>query len=258
MSVENWETKPHQKLSGRTKGIKKLPEDWQWEPVKIGSAYTSYGRGTVGMLLSETVYDCAFCRGSGQRPRGSNCPVCKSRGTVTLQPPVVMCAYCKGRGEDKPRSLITCTACKGNGLLSVKEPLESCGHCKGTGKEPISKLPCGSCRGSGVITVAEEVEATFGGAADREDGTLEKSSVRDADEYPGWATAPTGSEHDALEIILERGRAGRCTVGRLIGVSTSYAEMVCNSLSKKGLISKGEGRIYSPTPKGKKAMSRTN
>ncbi len=258
MPIENWESKSSKEIGLDSSRIEKLPEDWVWEPVKMGSAYTSYGRGTVGKVLKEKVYDCAFCRGSGERPRGSTCPVCRRRGTVNVQPPAVMCAYCRGRGEETARTQITCSACKGSGLLPVKEPLELCGHCGGRGKEPNSKLPCGSCRGRGVITVADEaVEALKGPAAEGQ-GLIETgTSGKDEEEYPGWVPPPSGSEKDALKIILKRGRAGNCTVSRHVGVSATYAEMVCNSLAKKGLVKKAGGRTYAPTAKGRKAMGWT-
>lgn len=241
MTYSSWETKSHREMTGTTRRIKKLPEEWVWQPIKMGPSHTSYGRGVVGKVLAESVYDCAFCRGSGERPRGSTCPVCKRKGSIKVQPPAVMCAYCRGRGEDKPRTLITCSACKGIGVISVKEPVGTCHHCRGTGKEPTNKLPCGSCRGSGVMT-------SSGNGKDGGD------AYDESDDYTGWVQPPSGSEREALEIILDKGRAGRCTVGKYMAVSATYAEMVCNSLAKKGLVRKGEGRIYYPTLKGKKAL----
>ncbi|GFP36629.1 hypothetical protein HKBW3S44_00310, partial [Candidatus Hakubella thermalkaliphila] len=76
-------------------------------------------------------------------------------GEVRLKPPVVMCAYCKGGGEEHPRANVTCTACRGKGFISVKEPVERCPHCRGTGADPHSKLSCIVCRGAGVVTAEE-------------------------------------------------------------------------------------------------------
>lgn len=99
--------------------------------------------------------DCAFCRGRGEKPRGSKCAVCGGSGKVRVEPPFLVCAYCKGRGEEKPRSNVTCTVCRGKGHVSVKEPFENCSKCGGKGADSHTKLPCIMCRGKGVITVKE-------------------------------------------------------------------------------------------------------
>lgn len=230
----SWDTKSHRGVRTDRPGIKKLPDEWLWEPVKMGPSHSSYGRGVVGKVLTDKVYDCGFCRGTGEKPKGTKCSVCKGKGTVSVSPPSVMCAYCKGRGEDRSNKNITCLACKGKGIISVHEPVEICSHCNGKGREPTNKLLCGACKGSGVVTVKQRIE-------NQEKGI-------------GYVSPPSGSERDALKIIIELERAGRVTVGRRMGVSSTYAEMVCGSLCKKGLIKKGEGRIYCPTPKGEKAI----
>jgi len=97
--------------------------------------------------------DCAFCKGKGEKPRGSKCSVCGGSGKASVQPPFIKCAYCKGRGEEKPRSNVTCTVCRGKGYVSVKEPVETCPKCGGKGADHHSKLPCLLCRGKGVITI---------------------------------------------------------------------------------------------------------
>lgn len=152
----NWEKVPNTKSKSRLGGVRKLPGEWEWETVHMGPSYTSYGRGTVGKILPERVFYCAFCRGKGLKPAGSVCPVCRGQGTVTVDPSAVMCAYCKGSGQEKPRSNITCTCCKGIGIVHVTEPIEVCEHCHGRGAEPTNKLPCGKCHGAGVVTVREE------------------------------------------------------------------------------------------------------
>jgi len=252
MADWSWETKSHKGVQTAGPGIKKLPEEWLWEPVKMGPAHSSYGRGVVGKVLTEKVYDCGFCRGTGERPKGSRCPVCKGKGTVSVSPPAVVCAYCKGRGEDKPRSNITCTACRGKGIISVQEPVEICSHCNGKGREP-NKLPCVICKGSGVVTVKQRIETQ---SVHRESIRHPSFNIQEysSDEKEQKINFPTGSERDALKIITELGCAGKATVGKRMGISSSYAEMVCQSLYKKGLVKKGEGRIYYPTPEGKKAI----
>lgn len=79
-------------------------------------------------------------------------PSVQGTGIVMVQPPAIVCAYCKGRDEVRPRTNITCTVCGGKGVVSIQEPIEVCSHCKGSGAEPHSKLPCLVCRGKGVVT----------------------------------------------------------------------------------------------------------
>ena len=227
MSYWDWNKTSYHEIDGDRRRIRKLREEWVWQPTKMGP---SDGRvREVGQLMHDSVYECAFCKGTGERPKGYTCPVCKKKGTFKVfRPPTVVCACCKGKGEDKPRSVLTCGACKGKGVIPVKEPVELCTQCHGRGREGGGNLICGTCRGSGVITKVEGEGRYIG--------------------------KPSGTERECLEVILEKGRAGRVTIGKYIGVSSNYAEYVCESLSKKGLVRKGKGQIYYPTMKGKTAM----
>lgn len=192
---------------------------WEHEPIARDGA--TYGRvGKVGQILRQQVYDCPFCKGTGLRPASSKCPVCKGRGTVRVQPPAVICAYCKGRGEETPRSALTCSVCKGKGVVRVKEPIKICPNCRGRGKPRGAGLYCLTCRGTGVVTVKTRKEGD------------------------GYVRRPSGSEWEALQIIHELGRAGRHTVGGKMHVSTAYADYVCKSLLKKGLIEKESRDVY--------------
>lgn len=216
----------------------KMPVDTQgvglaWEHVATAQDGRTYGRaGKVGQILRQEVYDCAFCKGTGQRPRGSTCPVCKGQETVHVQPPAVMCAFCKGRGEEKARSTITCTVCKGKGIVSVQEPVKICPTCSGRGRPIGSSLYCLSCRGKGVVTVKTAKEG-------------EAPSIR----------RPSGSEWEALQIIYELGQAGRHGVGGRMHVGTAYADYVCKSLLKKGLVERASRDIYVLTEAAKKAFA---
>lgn len=102
-------------------------------------------------LLYGKDYDCAFCRGTGQLPNESQCPVCRGSGKVSVPAPAVRCAFCKGRGQVPPRSTLTCCVCKGSGIVGVRPPIQVCPDCKGRGKERGQSLYCGRCRGTGVI-----------------------------------------------------------------------------------------------------------
>jgi len=130
-------------------------EELNWSTAKVDSSgkhfFKGAGRIMIGKLLTETAYPCGFCRGKGEKPKGTICPVCRGAGKVTVNPPAIVCAYCKGEGENS-RSNLTCTVCRGRGFVSVTEPIEGCTHCRGTGREPSDKLPCLKCRGKGVVT----------------------------------------------------------------------------------------------------------
>jgi hypothetical protein len=107
-------------------------------------------RGLPELLYGKD-YDCAFCRGTGQLPNESQCPVCRGSGKVSAPAPAVRCAFCHGRGQVPPRSTLTCCVCKGSGIVPVRPPIQVCPDCKGRGKERGQSLYCGRCRGTGVI-----------------------------------------------------------------------------------------------------------
>lgn len=205
--------------------------EWAWEPVATSGR--AYSRKT-GQILRQEIYDCAFCKGTGERPAGSKCPVCKGKGTVRVKPPAVTCALCKGRGEEQPRSALTCSACRGKGVVSVQEPIKICPTCNGRGRQIGSNLYCMSCKGSGVVTVKTGKEGE-GSAAIRK---------------------PGGSEWEALKVINDIGRAGRNGVGGRMRVSSHYAEYVLKSLLNKGLLEKESRDIYILSPAGKKIFEK--
>jgi len=69
---------------------------------------------------------CAYCRGKGKDPFGvpypkSNCCVCGGKGTVRVQEPYIVCAFCQGTSMHPHRRLI-CTVCKGKGVVTVRRP----------------------------------------------------------------------------------------------------------------------------------------
>lgn len=135
-----------------------LPEEGTvWETYRVAGGRTEVQERSLPEVLREDKHRCAFCKGSGYRPPGAKCPVCKGSGEVTFfEPPVVKCAYCKGTGEKERKVHITCSACRGKGFIPVKEPIEICPVCRGRGKS-IDKLPCTTCKGKGVVTVKERM-----------------------------------------------------------------------------------------------------
>ncbi|MBU4313049.1 MAG: hypothetical protein KJ706_10105, partial [Candidatus Omnitrophica bacterium] len=203
----------------------------------------------------DETYPCGFCQGSGEKPKGSRCPVCRGAGSVSIEPPAVRCAYCKGRGEEKPRSNVTCTACKGKGVIHVDEPVETCFHCRGTGKEPTNKLVCITCRGKGVVTVKDEEEESWEETQsfDSLQGRL-RIPLSDSE---GWepVRSASGSERDALKIVKALGQADRVAVakGMRPPISSDYAKQLCDALVRKKLLLR-HGLIYTLSPNGEKAL----
>lgn len=124
--------------------------EWKWSSADNMASDNLPER--VSISPGHDKLDCAFCAGRGEKPRGSRCSVCGGSGKISVPPPVIKCAYCKGTGKEKPRSNLTCTVCKGKGHVSVREPIETCPKCRGKGADPHNKLPCTRCAGKGVIT----------------------------------------------------------------------------------------------------------
>ena len=107
----------------------------------------------IGTLLDVTTYECAFCRGEGEKPAGTACPVCRRSGVAILEPPVVTCGYCRGRGEVPRGSSMTCPVCGGPGKVSVRGPVQICPSCRGRGRKPGATLYCARCKGLGVAPI---------------------------------------------------------------------------------------------------------
>lgn len=242
-----WDSKSYKNLNTRDTGIKKLKDEWVWQPVKINSGAQGYGSHRVGEILEDEIYPCAYCNGTGEKPKGSKCPVCKGKGVVFVESPAVRCAYCRGTGEEKPRSNVTCIACKGKGVIHVDEPIEICSHCKGTGKEPTNKLVCIKCRGKGVVTVKREKKQEIYNLSE-----IEKISNFAPETYQDIRTerkvrsSASGSEKEVLEVIKKLGKLDKIAIAKNMSppISSSYAEQLCNALLKKGIIVR-DGVFYS-------------
>jgi len=232
-----------------------------WTTAKIdrsGARFSESGRGIrVGKLLTETTYPCAFCKGSGEKPKGTVCSVCRGSGEASLDPPVVICAYCKGRGEEKPRSNVTCTVCRGRGFVSVTEPIEGCTHCRGTGAEPNSKLPCLRCRGKGVVTKKVPRKVVVPPQADfyRQVRFQMEQRKRIPERPAKQKRSPTASEIECLEVYYEAKRQKRpLNVSNYTGMSPAYVEMMVRSLVENGFLIAVAPRKYEITPKGIKFL----
>ncbi len=236
-------------------------EELIWTTAKVddsGKRFSKEGAGIwVGKLLTETTYPCGFCRGSGEKPKGTVCSVCRGSGEVSVDPPAVMCAYCKGRGEEKPRSNITCTVCRGKGFVSVTEPIEGCRHCRGTGKEPNNKLPCLKCRGKGVISKKMPQKEIVHPKPDfYRQARFEMEQRQRVPERPAkQKRSPTASEIEVLEVYYEAKQQKRpLNVSNYTGMSPAYVDMMVRSLVENGLLAAVAPRRYGVTPKGIKFL----
>jgi len=233
-------------------------EELVWTTSKVDSCGKHYSKGVagirVGKLLTEAIHCCGFCKGKGEKPKGTICPVCRGTGEVSVDPPAVVCAYCKGRGEDKPRSNITCTVCKGKGFVSVKEPLEGCTRCRGTGSEPNNKLPCLACRGKGVISKKVPLKEVIpSGSFFRRQirFQMEQKEKKNLARPAKQKRSPTASEIEVLEVYHEAKRQKKAlNVSNYTGMSPAYVSMMIRSLVENGFLITIAPRRYEITPKG--------
>lgn len=195
-----------------------------WKPVKM----PGQGKRRVGELLRDENYQCAFCGGTGERPKGSKCPACRGEGEVHLNPPAVTCAFCNGTGENEPRSQVTCPVCKGKGIVSVVEPIKICSTCNGRGRTVGSPLYCITCRGKGVVTVKGKVDETGG-------------------ETKAFIARPSGTARDIAETIYqmeEGGQADYQQIARKLRISPYYTESICKQMTERGYLKKISRSIY--------------
>lgn len=154
--------------------------NWDWRAARDRrSIAASVAVPGIGPLLHDATYACVFCRGKGEKQAGAICPVCRGSGVVSLEPPVVKCGYCRGRGEIPARSGITCTVCRGQGKVSVHEPIEACPSCRGRGRKVGSALHCIECRGVGVVSASAGTDRSSRALADAGD-LCGKGVVREA------------------------------------------------------------------------------
>ena len=236
-----WKPTTPAKALRRARRSRRGYEDLPWSPLKArysfkGSSDTGGGKAleeVVGKIIREDFYDCGFCSGTGQRPLGSTCPACKGKGQISINPPAVRCAFCKGRGEAQPRSLITCRICRGKGIVSVVEPIKLCPECEGRGhtSSGSESPPCKRCKGKGVVTAEREVRRSL--------------------------PNPSGSERDVAEAIYQLGGEGSVAeISPRVRMSTAYTEYVCKSMADKGHLEKVGRTVYALTPDCEMAMER--
>ena len=241
----NWKPTTPAKAKRHVRRSQKGCDDLPWSPMKgrrmfKGSSANEGGKAieeVVGKIIRDEFYSCGFCSGTGQRPLGSTCPACKGKGQISINPPAVRCAFCKGRGEAQPRSMITCLTCKGKGVVSIVEPIEICSQCNGSGRSSAShNLACGKCKGKGVVSI-------------------ERSMSGEASEEKTFLRSPGGSERDVAETIYELGgEASVAEISPRARMSTTYTEYVCKSMANKGYLEKVGRTVYALTLECEKAM----
>ena len=193
-----------------------------WKPVKMARS----GK-RVGELLRDKDYQCGFCKGTGERPKGSKCPACRGQGEVRLNPPVVTCGFCKGAGENERRSHVTCPVCRGKGVIPVVEPVKICSTCNGKGRLVGSPLYCITCKGKGVVSVKGKVDESTG-------------------ETKAFTARPSGTARDIVDIIYQMGgQAHYQHIARQVRISSpAYVESICEQMSEKGYLEKLSRGVY--------------
>ncbi|MFH1951782.1 MAG: hypothetical protein ABIL06_09220 [Pseudomonadota bacterium] len=233
-----------------------------WTTSKIdgsGRRFSGGRRGVlVGKLHTEASHPCGFCKASGEKPKGTVCPVCRRAGELPVDPPAVICAYCKGRGAEKPRSNITCTVCRGRGFVSVKEPIEGCMRCRGTGAEPNNKLPCLKCRGKGVISkkIPPKADISLKANFHRLVRFQMEQKQMSMDRPAKQKRSPTASEIEVLNVYYDAKRQKRpMNASNCTGMSPAYVDMMVRSLVENGFLAAIAPRKYEITPLGIKFLS---
>ena len=254
-----WDVLPSVR-SGRSAGLsfhKPGQEELVWTTSRVDSSGKHYFKGRTGIkagkLLTEAIHPCGFCKGKGERQKGNKCPVCRGSGVISIAPPAVVCAYCKGRGDDKPRSNITCTVCRGKGFVSAKEPVTGCPRCRGTGAEPNNKLPCLECRGKGVISKKIPMRQAVPSKPNFHHRIrFQMEQKGKGMELPARQKRhPTASEIEVLQVYDEA-RRGKSTlnVSSYTNMSPAYLGIMVRSLVENGFLAAIAPRKYEITQKG--------
>lgn len=240
----NWKPTTPARAIRRARRSRKGYENLPWSPMKArhrlkSSSGAEGGKAieeVVGKIIRENFYKCGFCKGTGYRPAGSICPVCKGKTQVSINPPAVKCASCKGRGEAQPRSMITCLTCKGKGVVSIVEPIKICPDCQGTGhiSSGSDSPSCRKCKGRGVVTVKGDVE----------EGERKRRMP-----------SPSGTEREVAEVIYQLGaEASVAEISSRARISSPYVEYVCKSMVDRGYLEKVGRTIYALTPDCERVM----
>lgn len=213
-----------------------------WNAVKVAGSGRSGPKGTVkkwtsgpAELLHESHLLCSFCKGKGERPAGTKCPVCRGTGAITLKPPVVVCGFCKGRGSKEARNYVTCLVCRGRGYVEVDEGAITCATCRGRGKEPGTSLYCKACKGKGVVSPPR---SDAGGAG------------------PRTRVSPTATELQVLKAYCEAEDAGQApNIPHRTHLTDGYVEMLRKKLCDKGLLVRVGARRYHTTDLGREMVA---
>ncbi len=110
------------------------------------------GRGVMRRHNGRLILECVYCRKTGLDYDGmSACPVCRGKKKILVKEPMVMCAFCKGRGASVGNAV--CRVCHGKGFVNIEGPVEKCPECKGKGRITGTDLMCIKCGGRGVVKI---------------------------------------------------------------------------------------------------------
>ena len=130
---------------------------WAGRPYPTGTALTGSGEAMERarrLLSTKKPIRAAFAAEREKKKRPRKCPVCRGSCFVTVSPPAIPCAYCRGKGMER-RTGRLCTVCRGKGIVSVHLPIALCGDCRGSGAEQGTGMTCLKCSGKGVVHVME-------------------------------------------------------------------------------------------------------
>jgi len=219
--------------------------DYPWQPMRTNGDRQSAGGffRPLREVFRRQSYECAFCGGTGEKSEGSRCPVCHSKGSVKIKPPVVKCPCCHDCGEVPRNSGVTCPVCKGKGWVSIKEPIEVCRSCNGRGRKTGEGLYCSPCRGTGVVQV-KGARASTPQASQARVMSLEVGS------RPHRVSVQP-NEREVLEILQDEGGVmGKSQLARFMGVTSVYAESLCRKLTGKGCLEEVDIKTFALTPVG--------
>ena len=144
-------------------------EDVGWKAIPYGDSTNRFERGNgtgQASLINEKTHSCGFCGGTGKKEKAAKCPVCRGSRFVTVSPPAIPCAYCRGKGMER-RTGRLCSVCRGKGIVSVHLPIALCADCRGSGVEQGTGMTCLKCSGKGVVHVREMPQAGSDGGNGR-------------------------------------------------------------------------------------------
>jgi len=178
---------------------------------------------------------------------------------VSLTPPVVVCAFCKGRGSKEPRSYVTCLVCRGRGYVEVEEGAVQCAACRGTGKEKGTNLYCKGCKGKGVVKPRTRQAQTKPNLEDRLD-FWQREELRLKIKQAGISASPrasvSGTELEVLKAYCEAEDKGEApNIPHRTRLMDGYVEILRKKLCEKGVLASVGSRRWRTTDLGREMIA---